>query len=210
MSSRKFAPIAFEYLVPSLKTWPISIPWFTTIAAPQRGQGSPAAGVAEVEHAVEREVAAGDDAREVDVDLVAADDHRRHRGDRAVDDQRDLDPDRPEEAHRGPGGLLDRRGVGRDERRRAEGPADLRLVGLVVAPDQGGDGLAVGQEDQELGRSATSGTLRKSQTSWIVRRFGRRDRLKAGPRGSGGCRARARADLGPLDVGRVAAARGTG
>ena len=46
-------------------------------------------------------------------------------------------------------------GVGRDEGRRAEGPADLGLVGLVVAPDQGGDGLAVGEEDEELGRLST-------------------------------------------------------
>ena len=39
-----------------------------------------------------------------------------------------------------------------DERRGAEGAADLGLVGLVVAPDQGGHGLAVGEEDQQLGR----------------------------------------------------------
>ena len=41
-SSRKVAPIALEYFVPSLKTWPISLPWLTASGAPQRGQGSPA------------------------------------------------------------------------------------------------------------------------------------------------------------------------
>src|SRR5271157_6116378 len=41
-SSRSVAPIAWEYLVPSLKTWPISSPARLTIVAPQRGQGSPA------------------------------------------------------------------------------------------------------------------------------------------------------------------------
>ena len=52
-------------------------PLVPTIAVAAARAGVAADGVAEVEHPVEREVAAGDDAGQVDVDLVAADDHRR-------------------------------------------------------------------------------------------------------------------------------------
>ena len=85
LSSRNVAPIALEYFVPSLKTWPISIPCVTHQRLAAARAGVALDGVAQVEHAVEREVAAGDDARQVDVDLVAADDDARHRGDGVVD-----------------------------------------------------------------------------------------------------------------------------
>ena len=83
---------------------------------------------------------------------VSADDDRRHRGDGRVDHERDLDADGPQETHRCPGRFLDRRRVGRDQDRRPDDPAELGLVQLVVAAQERGDGLAVGEIDQQLAR----------------------------------------------------------
>ena len=192
--------------MPSLKTWPISSPGLIDHRRAAAGTGVAGLGVPQVEHAVEREVAAGHHALEVDVHRVAADDDRRHRRDRPVDDQRDLDLHRAEEAHRRAGRLLDRRRVGRHQRRRAERPADLGLVRLVVAPQQRGHRLAVGQVNQQLGRGRL---LDLEELADLADRplAGRRRPLRYGGRvGSAGGRAgRRAADLGPLLVGRVAA-----
>ena len=128
-----------------------------------------------------------------------------HRGHGEVDHQGDLEPDRPQEAHRRADDALDRRGVGRDDRRRPERPGDLRRVGLVVPAQERGDGTGVGEVDQEL---AGGRLVDLEEVADLVDRaaVGGRDGLDRRVPSSGTSgRLGAGADLGPLAVGRVAA-----
>src|SRR5207245_2090009 len=95
---------------------------------------------------------------------------------------------------------------GRHQGRGTVGPADLGKVGLVVAPDQGRNRLAVGQEDQQLG-AGPFGDLEELADLFnrtLVRRV---DPFKGRRGGFGDVRPGAGADLGALDVGCIAALR---
>ncbi len=64
--------MASEYLVPSLKMWPTSMPRLSSRVPAQRGHGSPARAEREVGHRDGGEVAAGDDPDQVGVGAVGA------------------------------------------------------------------------------------------------------------------------------------------
>ena len=119
---------------------------------PAPGAGIARDGVTQVKDPVEGKVASGDDAGEMDINLVPANDDARHGGDRVVDDEGDLQTNRAEEAQGGAGGFFDRGGIGGGDGTAPERPANLGFVGFVVASDQSGDWLVVDEKDEEFSR----------------------------------------------------------
>ena len=82
------------------------------------------------------------------VGLVGAGDGVAHGRDVVVGPDRNRQPDRPGESDRCAGGLLDDVGCGELELVARLGAADLAFVGFVIAADQHGHRLAVGQVDR--------------------------------------------------------------
>ena len=113
--------------------------------------------------------------------------------------------DRAEKTHRRSGRLLDRLRVGRHQSRDADRPADLGLVGLVIATQEHGHWLAVAQVDQQLGRGRFLDLQELADVA--DRPLARRVHRLEWRRGEVGLRRHrvVGADLCPLLVGRVAA-----
>ena len=118
----------------------------------QRGQGSPSTALRRSAKRSGLEIAARIDARQVRVGRVGAGDAVDDALDVAVGIERDffLHAHRAGKAHRRAGHLFDRRRIGQLDLAAPGGAADLALVGVVVAADQHGDRLAVGQVDERL------------------------------------------------------------
>ena len=140
-----------EYLVPSLKMWPTSMPRFSimlfaALRARVAGRGEP-----DVDDRRGLEVAAGHDPDQVGVGRVGAGRRRRQTHDGGVGE----DPDAGQ-AHRArkalgaAGDLLDLRLGGELQVGAAERVLELDLVDLEIAADQDRRELLVGLEDQGL------------------------------------------------------------